>query len=419
MKKISLLFLLTFIITFPIFSQNGWETVFNTYISNDIKFITSNKIIASGDDGKIYRSTDGGLNWNMLSIGTNGQRFYQIFVLDSSNVYICGFNNAVYKSTDYGLSWLNIKPQNFFGHYYTISFVNPLNGVLAGNSKIATTTNGGSTWELKRQIQNTVFTGSFYTGNSDIFLAGDSSVALPNQHFGIIEYSSDNGNSWSRKFSFENIYGGLNGLNFFDADNGIATAKRYVIITSNGGMNWIKQDFQGVNLTNGLILDENILYLTGFNGLIMKSINGGLSWSNQTSGISSTLRNITFINADLGFTSGDTHILKTSNGGVTALISDIENIPSQFSLSQNYPNPFNPVTKIKFDIPASVETTRWVVFLKIHDILGREVAVLVNEQLRPGSYEVDWDASALPTGIYFYTINTSSFDETRKMVLLK
>ena len=106
-------------------------------------------------------------------------------------------------------------------------------------------------------------------------------------------------------------------------------------------------------------------------------------------------------------------------GGVS-LISIISNLtPSHFTLSQNYPNPFNPATKIKFDIPVSVETTRGVVSLKIHDILGREVAVLVNEQLKPGSYEVDWDASAFPSGVYFYTINSGSFKETRKMVLLK
>lgn len=98
--------------------------------------------------------------------------------------------------------------------------------------------------------------------------------------------------------------------------------------------------------------------------------------------------------------------------------------PSQFSLSQNYPNPFNPATKIKFQIPllrgVDAEGGRGVfVQISVHDILSREVKVLVNEKLAPGTYEVDWDESAFPSGIYFYTITSGEYSETRKMVLLK
>ncbi len=100
----------------------------------------------------------------------------------------------------------------------------------------------------------------------------------------------------------------------------------------------------------------------------------------------------------------------------------IEN-PGEFSLSQNYPNPFNPVTKIKFVVSgSSVAQT----FLSVYDILGHETAVLVNKQLEPGSYEADWDASAYPSGVYYYKLEVSSlassersFTETKKMVLLK
>ena len=91
-------------------------------------------------------------------------------------------------------------------------------------------------------------------------------------------------------------------------------------------------------------------------------------------------------------------------------------IPSQFSLSQNYPNPFNPATKIKFAIPFGYASQT---VLSVYDILGREVEVLVNEQLRPGTYEVDWEASSFPSRVYFYTITSGTFKETRKMVLLK
>ena len=121
-------------------------------------------------------------------------------------------------------------------------------------------------------------------------------------------------------------------------------------------------------------------------------------------------------------------IKKTDHGG----------IPGKYSLSQNYPNPFNPTTKIKFSIPqntrrktqdgnlplgslsAQVEGVGgMMVSLKIFDILGKEVAVLVNEQLQPGSYEVTFDGSSLPSGIYFYQLRTGEYIEVKKMLLVK
>jgi hypothetical protein len=88
--------------------------------------------------------------------------------------------------------------------------------------------------------------------------------------------------------------------------------------------------------------------------------------------------------------------------------------PNSFSLEQNYPNPFNPVTKIKFSIPSEGYTN-----LKVYDALGREVETLINRNLQPGEYEMNFDASALPNGIYYYTLSSGSYTETRKMTLIK
>jgi hypothetical protein len=100
--------------------------------------------------------------------------------------------------------------------------------------------------------------------------------------------------------------------------------------------------------------------------------------------------------------------------------SNNENVPVNYSLFQNYPNPFNPVTTIKFDIP-DAETTRrsFMARLVIYDILGREVEVLVNEDLSPGTYEVKWDGSGFSSGIYFYMLTAPGFSQTKRMVLLK
>jgi hypothetical protein len=102
-------------------------------------------------------------------------------------------------------------------------------------------------------------------------------------------------------------------------------------------------------------------------------------------------------------------------------------LPDAFYLSQNYPNPFNPVTKIRFDLP-NVETTRRVVSTKltVYDILGREVETLLNEELSPGAYEVEWDGSDYPSGVYFYRLwvstpsgESGTFADAKKMILVK
>ncbi len=95
-------------------------------------------------------------------------------------------------------------------------------------------------------------------------------------------------------------------------------------------------------------------------------------------------------------------------------------IPTKFELFQNYPNPFNPSTNIKFNIPLLREVSEGRgVLLKIYDAIGREVAVLVNEELKPGTYEIEWNSENYPSGVYFYSLITSGFIETHKMVLLK
>jgi hypothetical protein len=92
-----------------------------------------------------------------------------------------------------------------------------------------------------------------------------------------------------------------------------------------------------------------------------------------------------------------------------------ENVPQNFILEQNYPNPFNPVTKIKFAVPSG--NSRSV--LKIFDAVGREIETIAGGELKPGSYEAEWNASVYPSGIYFYVLTSGDFTETKKMVLIK
>jgi hypothetical protein len=110
-----------------------------------------------------------------------------------------------------------------------------------------------------------------------------------------------------------------------------------------------------------------------------------------------------------------------SNGGISRYgqpiigINPVSNeIPSSYSVTQNYPNPFNPTTKINFALPKS-----GLVTMKVYDMLGKEVSTLVNEVKNAGTYSVDFNASALSSGIYFYKVSVNGFTEVKKMMLIK
>ena len=97
-------------------------------------------------------------------------------------------------------------------------------------------------------------------------------------------------------------------------------------------------------------------------------------------------------------------------------------MPKEFVLYQNYPNPFNPTTKIRYSIPFA-EThsgaSQQNVLLKVYDVLGEEIATLVNEEKQPGEYEIEFDGSKLGSGVYIYKLTAGSFSAAKKLVLIK
>jgi hypothetical protein len=99
---------------------------------------------------------------------------------------------------------------------------------------------------------------------------------------------------------------------------------------------------------------------------------------------------------------------------VTDVREDGGIVPSAYRLEQNYPNPFNPTTNIRYSIPNASHVS-----LKVYDVLGREVATLVNEEQSAGNYVADLDATNLSNGTYFYTLKAGAFTDTRKMMVLK
>jgi photosystem II stability/assembly factor-like uncharacterized protein len=201
------------------------------------------------------------------------------------------------------------------------------------------------------------------------------------------------------------------------------------IKTTNSGNNWNV-------IYNGTDFRSDSYFINEYTGWscgnqITKTTNGGYNWSVQYPNPAYSLNGITLKDSLNGWSVGyNGIIIKTTTGGIIFVSSNEENIPSEYSLYQNYPNPFNPTTKIKFAIPQGSPTVAFGddnvevaendrVVLKVYDILGKEIETLVKEKLSAGTYEVTFNASQYPSGVYFYRLITDGYNETKRMILLK
>ena len=117
-------------------------------------------------------------------------------------------------------------------------------------------------------------------------------------------------------------------------------------------------------------------------------------------------------------TNWDIYAQQVSANGQLGVVTDVQNdvaaLPESFRLEQNYPNPFNPTTVIRYQLPVTSYVT-----LRVYNVLGQEVAALVNQEMKPGSYEVTWDADGLASGVYFSRLQAGSYTETKKLILLR
>lgn len=167
------------------------------------------------------------------------------------------------------------------------------------------------------------------------------------------------------------------------------------------------------------------IFASSYGDGIWLSIDYGGSWTQINDGFSSSAYYVLSTGINDKYIYAGTNASGVWRRELSELVTDVNSgnnlNPSAFSLEQNYPNPFNPSTKIRYSIPSvtlsGVEGSR--VQLKVYDVLGNEVATLVNEEKPAGSYEITFDASGLSSGIYLYKLTAGSFIQTRKMMLVK
>ena len=181
---------------------------------------------------------------------------------------------------------------------------------------------------------------------------------------------------------------------------------------------------------NAVSADGSIIVGDNGSGAFRLSTTGGLESLNQV--YSSLLTTGSDLYTALGISSDGQFIVGYGRNGATnkdegyliavngiTSVDESELSPGNFELHQNYPNPFNPSTKIKYTIPSVGTSLTKFVQLKVYDVLGNEVATLVNEEKPAGNYSVSFDARELPSGVYFYKIKAGNFVESKKMILIK
>lgn len=447
MRK-SLIFLAYFLINITN-SQSQWiNQVIPSNIGDlySIEFSDDNNAIACGrvfqgvGQGKALFTTNAGISWILANVPDSSRGFSMLKFVTPQTAFMSGsYNNraSFFKSTDAGRTWVlygNVPvgfttlSQMDFENINT-GYVGALNPSPPARTTILKTTDGGLTWIQSFPIDSLSYIDKIKVLGLGVVIAAGR---VEGANKGIILKSTNFGNDWSRTFFSSPRY--FSGLDFSNASTGIAVGLSKILKTTNQGSSWFNVDslakthIEGVDFYSGsgvgMIYGETGLFQNMF---VKRTTDYGTTWS-AFQIVDSTL---TFLGVPLGgYLVSSTNvylvggngsggpdmafIYHTTNGG-SVFVNQISNeLPNTFLLLQNYPNPFNPTTIIEFSLPE-----KSLIKLKVFDVLGKQIAELVNENLTVGTYKVDFDASTYLSGVYFYTLEAEKFTETKRMVLLK
>jgi hypothetical protein len=145
---------------------------------------------------------------------------------------------------------------------------------------------------------------------------------------------------------------------------------------------------------------------------------GLVAYWNMNEGTGNEIMDLT-VNNNNGIINGGFFAEGVEFNSLTDVRKENEVQPGKFQLYQNYPNPFNPTTKIKYSVPSAERLASISLQIKVYDVLGNDIATLINEKKSPGIYEVEFDATGFSSGVYFYTLSTQFHSQTKKMLIIK
>jgi hypothetical protein len=362
---------------------------------------SGNNIIAATQIQGVNVSSNNGTNWTQVIPNMS------VFSLASNGNYVFAgtWNNGVYVSTNNVINWSNTSLN--YENVYSVSIIG--NNIFAGTDYgIYISTNNGISWT--QTFLNITQVHSFAAIGNNIFAGTGAGIYITtNNGTNWVQTSLNNQDVRALVVSGNKIFAGT----FTFPNNG-------VYISTNSGLNWMLTGGLNNEYIYSLIVNGNYI-IAGTSSLgVCVSSNNGVSWIQRNEGIDT---GHTAVGALCIFNnyifSGTYHygyngVFRRPIGELAGIERVSTKTTEKFSLSQNYPNPFNPNTRINFDIPKQSE-----VKIIVYDILGREVATLVNEQLKHGTYEVEFDGSNFSSGVYYYKLIAGDFIVTRKMVLVK
>ena len=361
-------------------------------------------------DGSLFRSSDLGITWETAVSGLRGRSVSKLIPFsDGQNSFVyAATDSGVFSTTNYGDSWTELS--STLSNKFILSIYKTENYLFAGSStKNYRSTDAGSSWvEVSIGTPNKPATDFLRTDNI-IFAcisATDSNI-YKSEDYGLTWVPTNSNLLFTSTSSLEK----LNNRLFYLTYNIMAQS-------TDGGNNW--DIFHPVYYPSDMKSFGEYLFISSLSTGIHIMHTNSTTAINISGNIPNFLSIFVFdINAELivagglNFNTSENQIWTRPTSGITS-IGKNDFISDNFDLYQNYPNPFNPSTKISFKIAETRFTS-----LKVYDVLGNEVTTLVSQELQSGSYQFDFDAKELTSGIYFYKLQTGSFVETKKMILLK
>jgi photosystem II stability/assembly factor-like uncharacterized protein len=373
--------------------------------------ISNLKDIVFSGDSLIFASTPSGVQkfdreskkWNNIGL----HHVESVGISPSNILYASTYDDGFYLSTDFGGRWsiTNLTIDTLFSAY-TIAVLPDETILVATELNLRRSTDLGETW-LPLPVNTSYDSrGICINTNLDIWAVG-----WGGQDY-IVYKSTDGG------FTFSQIFSGIVRTD----NNSLASFNNYIIITNTqfGGGFYISMDnginWENITINNSnrsvYVQDNGNVFIGGSQGILF-SDDFGENWININDTISSFVLEIEEdINGKLFFGTWKEGLFEVDL--ITGIDDKIINIPNEYKLFQNYPNPFNSSTNIKYNLP--IESN---VKLKFFSILGEEILIENLGKHSQGEYEYIFNASSLPSGIYFYRLETDEFTSTRKMILLR
>jgi photosystem II stability/assembly factor-like uncharacterized protein len=389
-----------------------------------VKALNQNIVWGAGGSGSanapvVVRTANGGTTWINATGNLSGQDLYCVAAVDSNRAWVGTGSGRIYATTNGGASWTQqvypgtqspfINAIWMFSNGTGYAMGDPASG---GRFVVLKTMDFGLTWAHTIEPVG----GSSEAGWNNSLWMTDENHMWFGTNASRVWRTTDGGTTWASGSSgATNSYA----VAFKDNNNGLVGHSTGALrTTANGGATWTTTSSPTTSPVQGMtfLSGTNFAWVSG-GAVPYKSTNNGTSWTNQTVyPISGTLNHLSFADTSNGWAvTSNGEIIRYRAPGTTAVEPlSSSGSPRSFALLQNYPNPFNPATQIEFWIPIAGHTV-----LKVYDMLGREVATVVNEMKSAGQHSVTFDAGRLSSGVYYYRLTVGALSETKRMLLLR